>query len=302
MSHSNYPHMFETLADLVTAGEVIFPLTAFREEHPGTWANILKELKAEDDSTFQYLGSGKKGSAYKFGSDRVVKFTVDDSETQAMATVIDQETECIVKVYDVFKVDIGQKRDVGVILQEFLQEGDTDWKDFGEIATFYYHKILVHPFDAIALGQFKDWCARRFDRLVSGHAHTRRPRTMTAEESTKVDRQARQAPERPPDNLFIRETQPDRPFGDWVRQGAKMPTEEMFEWFDVFCQELAKFGISFWDLNGGNMCRRGTDHVVIDLGFSTVKSPPDIRRIESAARSLEMLASRLSIRKIASFD
>ncbi len=55
-----------------------------------------------------------------------------------------------------------------------------------------------------------------------------------------------------------------------------MPTEEMFVWFEGLCKELEKLGISFYDCNSGNVMKRGGEHVIIDLGTSTVKSAPKV--------------------------
>lgn len=290
MRTSSVASIFEELAarlePVEAAGGVIFSIEAFKTEHPDVWKYVLKELGVHDERLFHYIKDGAKGSAYKFGNKEVVKFTTDPTETEVMALLIGKDPEYIVHVYDVFWIPRNGGL-IGCIRQEFLQPGAPDWKNFGEVATFYFSQILNHPFDPIAVDQFKDWAVRRFSQHAQGE--------VTAEETTKVGPMGKRKATKPKDNLFIRENQPDRPFGQWVSKSAKMPTEEMFEWFRGLCKELAEFGISFYDLNAGNMMKRGGVHVVIDLGFSTAKNTPQVRTLNVAAM-LERIARIIEAR------
>lgn len=282
--------ILEELADRLdtveAAGGVIFSIEAFKTEHPEAWRAVLQALGVTDERLFHYIKDGAKGSAYKFGNKEVVKFTTDPTETEVMALLIGKDSEYIVHVTDVFWIPRGAGL-IGCIRQEFLQPGAPDWKNFGEVATFYFSQILNHPFDPVAVDQFKDWAVRRFSQHAQGE--------VTADEKTKVGPLSKRKAEKPKDNLFFRENQPDRPFGQWVSKTAKMPTEEMFEWFRGLCKELSEFGISFYDLNAGNMMKRGGVHVVIDLGFSTAKNTPQVRTLNVAAM-FERLIRILSVK------
>lgn len=295
MVHLHAASILEELAVRLTpveaAGGVIFSIEAFKTEHPDIWKGVLKELGALDERPFRYLKDGKKGSAYQFGPKEVVKFTTDRTETEVMALLIGQKPQYLVHVFDVFWIPRNGNL-IGCIRQELLQPGAADWKNFGELATFYFSQILNHPFDPIAVDQFKDWAVRRFSQRAQSSVASS---VTTADEQTKVPPMSKRKATKPKDSLFIRENNPDRPFGKWVSKSAKMPTEEMFEWFRGLCKELSDYGISFYDLNAGNMMKRGGVHVVIDLGFSTAKSTPQVRTLQVAAM-LERMARLLEAR------
>jgi len=276
-------------AQEVTAG-AIFSVQAFKAESPELWAKVMLELGASSERMFRYIKDGRKGSAYRFGANQVVKFTTDPNETEVMALLVGQDPKYIVKVFDVFWIPRRGKL-VGCIRQEMVQPGANDWKRFGEVATFYFSQILNHPFDSRGVDQFRAWAIKRFSKHAQGEVE------VLADETTKVGpvrRKAADLPEveMPDDLIYFRENQPDKPFGDWVHSGAKMPTEEMFEWFRGLCEELEHFGIAFYDLNGGNMMKRGGVHVVIDLGLSIAEKPKEVRTLE-AAFLLEAAAERL---------
>jgi hypothetical protein len=238
---------------------------------PVVWSAVLERIQAVDGD-FEYLGAGQKGSAHalKSSPDRVVKFTVDDTEARAMAAIKGKHCRHLVNVHDVFSFQVGVGK-VYCILQERLERGDQDWKDWGEIATFYFYKVLDKiPFTPIAVEQFENWCTRRFRHgLVKAEKEK-----FFKKISTEAD----------PDALLA-EVHPNAQFGDMVREGATMPSKDFFLWFHGLCDELTKNGIEFYDLNAGNMMKRGKEHVVIDLGYSTTYNAPRIEEI-TATREL----------------
>jgi hypothetical protein len=267
--------------------DVIFDLTSFKADHPDIWKAAMAKMGLKGDPGVAHVKDGSKGSVYALGAKEVVKFTTDIDETKAMAKVAGQDTKHIVHVTQVFKLPYPKVNEVlGVIRQERLQPGDSAWKRFGELATFYFSQVIKRPFDSKAIPQFKLWATKRLGQAV--HA---------ADETTRVPPLSRRKPgQKPPEDVMVfHENDPDQPWGSWVDDSVKMPTDAMFTWFDGLCQELKKFKISFYDLNAGNMMRRGSTPVVVDLGLSQVEDPPDIddelvRMLEHTAAMIEAMA------------
>ncbi|MHB8407977.1 MAG: 2'-5' RNA ligase family protein [Acidiferrobacterales bacterium] len=68
------------------------------------------------------------------------------------------------------------------------------------------------------------------------------------------------------------------------RTQTAIQTLESFQFPDII-GELADQEIEFMDYHGGNLCKRGTDYVLIDLGYS--KSPPlQVPRIEGIIQGI----------------
>ena len=249
-----------------------FDIDNYRSQHPEPWRGLLRRL-GDQDAKFIHLSDGASGSAYRLG-DRVVKFTTDPTETVAMGALVGLALKYVVRVYAVWRLPMDHS-EFGVIWQEHLRPGERTWKDFGELASFYFSQVLIHPFDPMLVDQFDRWAKRRL--------------TTTADEITKVPRIGhRGVRERPPSiEMEYPEHNPDQPFGNMVTH-PRLPTTEQLDWLKALSAELQQHGIDFYDLNAGNMMRRDTQHVVIDLGMSAVRA--------TKQRQTELVLSRLLMR------
>jgi hypothetical protein len=262
----------------------VFSAHAFGQAFPEIWRAVLQKLGVRQGSQLRYIKSGSRGSAYSLGNE-VVKFTTDKTEVEAMAKA-GPDSQYIVSVKDVFWFPYPGVGHIGAIRQEKLQPASRDWKNFGDLASFYFDRVLTKgtAFQSNAVDQFKDWAVRRMSQRAQGSV-------VLALETTKVGRTKRQSPLKPSDNIVFRELNPEAPFGDFVSEDVKMPTEEMFEWFRGLCKELESKGIYFHDLNGGNIMKRGGVHVALDLGHSRVDNPPAIN--DDLIRQFEQVASAI---------
>ncbi len=305
VSETSTQTLFERAAALIEAAEkppgaatpAVFSIQAWKEAYPTIWAAVLKELGVADEKAFKYIKSGKNGSAYYFGDREVVKFTADTSEAESMALLVGEDTKFIVHVTDVFWL---VKDWVACVRQERLEAGEPDWKEFGDIATFYFSVIVNHAFHPLAVDQFKDWCKLRLG------VNKNQPKAATiniqADDSTPIDikrapKSDKPKPGAPRPIQFVHEKNPNRALDPkFMNPNAAMPTDDKFEWFRGLCEELISLGISFYDLNAGNIMKRGNVHVVIDLGESDRMQNKPIKVLDinnTAASVLRVLATRV---------
>jgi len=284
------------LADrLALAAAPTFPIDTVRTEDPAAWAAVCRELGVPPDHNFELLGSGAKGSAYSLSPTQAVKFTTDHSEAEALAKIAGKQLKTLVHVTPI--KDKAGKEHPGVfsfafrspgnlvycIVQERLEKGVApEWKNFGELVSFYFDQVCSNkPFHPSAVQQCRDWAEKRqtahrpVDLIKKDKGEEPKP------DGTRVGRIKRGGQAKPARNIY-EEVEPDRAFGDWPIDLSKPLKPEMWQWFETLCGELVSNGIEFHDLNGGNIMLRGSDHVVIDLGYSRTEGAGPIRQIQQA--------------------
>lgn len=259
---------------------------------PALYKSLMRELGVEVGHKFDRLGGGSRGTAWKLPRGNVVKLTTDSSEAEAANKIKQKNLKTLYYVEDVYRFEF-RKGFLYVITQELLGPGDRDYKNWGELATFYFHEILSQThFNKSVVPQFRDWCGRR---LGGGAAASVVEAADVPQQQTQPNlrrpSQQREKPRETNEHMFP-EKDPMRDFGAWVDKGVKPPTEEFYGWFTQLCLELEQNQIEFYDLNAGNMMKRGNEHVVTDLGVSITKNPGQIRDI--VATFMEALAARMA--------
>ncbi len=255
---------------------------------PALYKSITRELGVETNYVFERLGGGSRGTAWKLPRGNVVKLTTDSSEAEAANKIKQKNLKTLYYVEDVFRFEF-RGGFLYCITQEHLQPGDRDYKNWGELATFYFHEIIQKtPFNKSAIPQFRSWCTRRLGDAPAEGAFVGAadaPQQQATQPGLRRPSGKRPPPKETTENMFP-EQDPMRDFGKWVEKGVKPPTEEFFSWFAQLCLDLEANQIEFYDLNAGNMMKRGNEHVVTDLGVSITRNPGQIRDIMAALMEL----------------
>lgn len=82
-----------------------------------------------------HIGYGVYGVVFKINNNMVMKFTTDKSELHTMTVVMNNPSEFIVKVHDVFKVKVGTHVRY-IIVEELLEKASVSWRDFTNNVTY----------------------------------------------------------------------------------------------------------------------------------------------------------------------
>jgi serine/threonine protein kinase len=209
----------------------------------------------------QFLGHGQMGLAYRAG-DKVVKITTDESEARASFLVMNlkPESEVFTRYDDVFGFKDRTGHMLYAVVQEWLDKPEPAWSVFAHL--------------------WYTWRYRKVDKIERENRW-----------NDKLDPQEKQDAldsfETPitPDNVLA--------FASWLE--AEHPDEakksaDKVEWLALVADELDRAGITYRDLKGDNLMRRGRQHVLIDLGLSKTGQAakiPIISRLERLAREIQ---------------
>jgi hypothetical protein len=205
------------------------------------WAKLAGQAGFDPRAPATLLGAGRMGQAFRVG-DLVVKITTDAHEAQAMWHVANRPDPAG-NVVRVQTVARFGRHPVWAIVQELLDPPDRAWAQ----------------------------AARLWSRWAIARSRSERPFYLTVVNVT----------------IFAWDT-----FGvDLTGQRANRPVElpdgvagivgPFVQWLSSVAGYLADNRILFADLHDGNIMRRGSQHVVIDLGVSR-SGPASIDVLEAA--------------------
>ena len=103
-------------------------------ERTFAWNKIKNRLKDKNIliDMFQYLGEGSKGKVFQINSDTVLKVTDDNTEVDAGYIIMNNPTEDIVNIKDLFGIWVTSSYYRYIIIEEKLETPSTEWMKFAD--------------------------------------------------------------------------------------------------------------------------------------------------------------------------
>lgn len=213
------------------------------------WAVLAARLGIDPETKLQKLGSGLNGTAYLMpDGQNVLKITKDSSEAEAMAKLIGKKPRHVVEVSRVIDLE----GELFCIVQEKVDPPAQDWVNLFETTRVWFSEERPVTEENVKIFE-EQW---RYQAQAS---------------FIKAEDEMGDWSDINPGDDAIKLTWPDR-FDD-----------RKIKWLYGLANELIGFGITFHDMNDGNIMRRGTEHVLIDLGMSEVTGGRDLETLASVA-------------------
>jgi cytidyltransferase-like protein len=196
--------------------------------------DLLKKKKNIKLGTI--LGKGYYGIAYDIGDNKVLKITPDDSEAKTSNFIKGKNTKHIYKVFDVFKFPSFQPRETddlfGIVVEKLEKLTTVEQNEFEEAL----NKIRTGRYDV----DFSEESFEvAFEKCIEQVRNFVQPEQLATFEITDL----------------------------------KYAKEVLIKFqFPQITDELQRLKIVFRDFHSGNLMKRGSDYVVIDLGNDSKSS------------------------------
>ena len=206
---------------------------------------LLFKKKGIDVNKLTKLGQGTFGVAYDIGDGKVLKITRDKLEAITSHTLVGKSYPSIVKIFDVFKFKDGGAKPYYGLIQEKLTKLTNTEKDAFDVAVIMLYEVLGLSSNGAPGRAFVDLKGSDWDSWKD----------------------------------FIREEAQEGGNQD-IAEDALDGLESVG--MKDIADDLHAAGVKFLDYHVGNIMKRGSQFVIIDLGLSQVagggQEPPVLEK------------------------
>lgn len=223
-------------------------------------ANRERLLK-KNIKTWTRLGSGKMGTAFDVGANKVIKVTTDNKEARISNGLKGKNNQHIVKIFDVFKFDEKVFKDkvpmYGIIQEKLEPLSQQEHDEFNILKDAWWDDRVIDTFatksfNEIVVKMRRVW----FEELLRDLGHPI-PESMSDKEL---------------EGFLGKISAKNARFAKAIANAHKHINENeklMIKYqVDKIVSELRTNGIEFADLKSENLMKKGQNYVVVDLGMS----------------------------------
>ena len=225
----------------------------------------------------QKLGNGQDGFAYRSGQ-QVLKVTTDRREAQSSMALKDKKLEHVVRIFDVFQLKtpagVPQGSEFFGIVEETLSPLSPEEVNEFDSIDKYLTKDVMRLFPDADFPAIIDKISEEVSRRLTTVSATDTSATAAPALRTAPAKKVAREPSVQAKKQTVGAEQV-------TRETARV--EQVLRRFqlDKMLQELRGADVKFYDFHSGNIMKRGSTYVVIDLGRSDSggAQPPVIERV-----------------------